>query len=177
MEIIKILMIVRCGLKRRVTVRHHEACRMMPNNYSEWRNFQFALNNHYTFFFFHTFPLTIVFKLGYALLFSVLRWNKYIFDQEMFVSPLISDVLTSCMRLSYTRWYKTEISITGENREKSCWVCKKRLVVCIKRFLKLVSYNRTFTVLTINQLFGMYLKHAMRKGFVGTYAHTLLFLS
>ena len=116
-------------------------------------------------------------SLDMRYFFSILRWNKYIFDQEMFVSPPISDVLTSCMRLSYTRWYKTEISITGENREKPCWVCKKRLVVCIKRFLKLVSYNRTFTVLTINQLFGMYLKHAMRKGFVGTYAHTLLFLS
>ena len=30
----------------RVTVRHHEPHRLMPNSYPEWRNFQFAPNNH-----------------------------------------------------------------------------------------------------------------------------------
>ena len=34
----------------RVTVRHREACRVMPNSYPEWRDFQFALNNHFGFF-------------------------------------------------------------------------------------------------------------------------------
>ena len=52
----------------RVTVRHHETCRVMPNSYPEWRNFQlsksrdaeqlplwwnfqFVPNNHYGIFF------------------------------------------------------------------------------------------------------------------------------
>ena len=33
-----------------VTVRHHEACWVMPNSYPERRNCQFAPNNHYRFF-------------------------------------------------------------------------------------------------------------------------------
>ena len=33
---------------------HHKACWVMPNSYPEWRNFQFAPNNHYWFFFLHT---------------------------------------------------------------------------------------------------------------------------
>ena len=33
-----------------------------PNSYPEWRNFQFAPNNHYWFFFLHTLPSTTAFK-------------------------------------------------------------------------------------------------------------------
>ena len=51
----------------RVTVRHHKACRVMPNSYPEWRNFQFAPNNHYRFFFLHTLPSTIAFRLECVL--------------------------------------------------------------------------------------------------------------
>ena len=47
-----------------VTVQHREACRVMPNSYPEWRNFQFSPNNHYGFFFLHTLPSTIAFRLG-----------------------------------------------------------------------------------------------------------------
>ena len=57
-------MVARCGLK--VTVRHHEACRVMRNIYPEWRNFQFALKSH----FLYTLPLTVVFKLEYALFYQ-----------------------------------------------------------------------------------------------------------
>ena len=39
----------------RVTVRHHGTCRVMQNSYPEWKNFQFAPNNRYRFFFLHTF--------------------------------------------------------------------------------------------------------------------------
>ena len=70
----------------RATVRHHEACRVIPNSYPEWRNFQFAPNNHYWFFFLHTLSS----NLGVILL---LRWNNYIFDQDMFGSVPIYDVL------------------------------------------------------------------------------------
>ena len=34
-----------------VTVQHREVCRVMPNSYPEWRDFQFAPNNHNGFFF------------------------------------------------------------------------------------------------------------------------------
>ena len=54
----------------RVTVRHHETSRVMPNSYPELRNFQFAPNHHYGFFFLHTVPSKILFKLGYALFYQ-----------------------------------------------------------------------------------------------------------
>ena len=60
------IMVVMCWLK--IPSRGHEACRVMQNSYPEWRNFHFAPNNHYSFFFLHTLPSTIVFKLEYALL-------------------------------------------------------------------------------------------------------------
>ena len=60
------LMVVMCCLK--IPSRGHEACRVMQTSYPEWRNFQFAPNNHYRFVFLHTLPSTIIFKLEYALL-------------------------------------------------------------------------------------------------------------
>ena len=51
----------------RVTVRYHEAFRLMPNRYSEWRKFQFAPNNNFWLFFLHSLPSTISSKLEYAL--------------------------------------------------------------------------------------------------------------
>ena len=53
-----------------VTVHYHEACRVMPNSYPEWLNFQFAPNNYYGFFFLHTLPFTIAFILLYALFYQ-----------------------------------------------------------------------------------------------------------
>ena len=70
------------------------------------------------YFFFLTLPSTIVFKLEYALFFSI-------FDHGMFGSAPIYDILTSCTRSSYSPSCKTEIFRTGENRGKSCRVCKK----------------------------------------------------
>ena len=40
---------------------------MMPNSYPEGRNFHFALNKHNGFFFLHTVPSTIAFKVQCAL--------------------------------------------------------------------------------------------------------------
>ena len=42
----------------------------MPNSYPEWRNFQFAPNNHYGFFFLHTCHSTIAFGLEYVLFYQ-----------------------------------------------------------------------------------------------------------
>ena len=52
----------------RVTVWHHEACRVMPNSYLEWRNFQFAPNSHYGFFFLITLSSSTAFKLSSVLI-------------------------------------------------------------------------------------------------------------
>ena len=56
----------------RVTVWHHEACRVMPNSYHEWQKFQFAPNNHYRIFFLHTFrrlylSLNMCYFINFAL--------------------------------------------------------------------------------------------------------------
>ena len=56
----------------------------------------------------------------------MLKKVLYIFKQEMFGSAPIYNILKSCMRSSYTPWYKTEISRTGENRGKPCQVCKNQ---------------------------------------------------
>ena len=87
----------------RVSVRHHEACRVIPNSYPEWRFSMRTEEPLYIIdsFVFHTLLSTIVLKLGYALFWSNLRCNKYIFSQEMFGLANIYDVLTSCTRLSY----------------------------------------------------------------------------
>ena len=62
-------------------------------------------------------------SLSMCFILSILHCNKYIFDQEMFGSAFL--LTMTCTMSSYTPWYKTEISRTGENRGKSCWVCKK----------------------------------------------------
>ena len=69
----------------RLTVQHHELCQVMPNSKLERRNFQFALNNHYRFFFLHTLPSTTACRLEYVIS-SISRKHNYIFEQEMFSS-------------------------------------------------------------------------------------------
>ena len=54
-----------------VTVQHREACRVMPNSYPEWRDFQFAPNNHYGFSFLHTLPSTIAFTIEYVFVYQI----------------------------------------------------------------------------------------------------------
>ena len=67
----------------RVSVRHHKACRVMPNNYPEWWNFQFAPNIHYGFFFLHTLPSTTTFRLEYLFFYQIYTEITAFFDQEM----------------------------------------------------------------------------------------------
>ena len=94
------------------------------NSYPEWRNIPSAPNNHFRFFFLHTLPSSIIFKLWHALF--------YQFYAEISIFSIkncsIRLLFTSC-RSSYTPWYKTEISSTGENRGKTCRVCKKRISI------------------------------------------------
>ena len=77
---------------KRVFVWHQEACRVMLNSYPEWRKFQFAPNNQSRFFFLHTFPSTIAFKLQYAL-FSQFYAKISVFSiKECSISASIYDV-------------------------------------------------------------------------------------
>ena len=90
------------------------------------------------------------------LIVSILRWNMYMFDPEMVRSAPIYDVLTSCTRSSYTPWYKTDISRTGEDRRKPCrnpwlsqclsdpWMDKKRITIHARRR----HYNENLTRIT-----------------------------
>ena len=78
----------------KVTVWHREACRVISNSYPKWRNFQFAPNNHYRFFFKHTLPLTIEFKLEYVLCYQ-------------FYAEISTFSIMKCLvrLLSMTTWY------------------------------------------------------------------------
>ena len=59
-----------------VSVQHREASRLMPNSNPEGRDFQFAPNNHYGFFFLHTFPSTIAFTLEYVFVYQFYAEQK-----------------------------------------------------------------------------------------------------
>ena len=55
----------------------------------EWRNFQFAPKNHYGFFFLHTLPSTIAFRLEYVLFYQFYAKITTFFNQEkFFTTPL-----------------------------------------------------------------------------------------
>ena len=117
-----------CGTDRKIRPEGKcSASRGLPSDaeqLSRVTDFQFASNNHckqILFIAYSCFDDCI--KACTCVISSISYWNKYIFDQEMFGSAPIYDVLTSCTRSSYTPWYKTEISRTGENRGKPCLVC------------------------------------------------------
>ena len=76
-------------IENSVTRDSCSASQGLPNSYPEWRNFQFAPNNHYISFFLHSFPSSIVFNLDMHFL-SILWWNKYtyIFIKKCLVGPL-----------------------------------------------------------------------------------------
>ena len=76
----------------RVTVRHHEACQLTPNSYPEWRIFKFTPHNHYGFFFLHTLPSTITFRLEYVLFYQIYAEITIFFNQEMFDSVPVYDI-------------------------------------------------------------------------------------
>ena len=74
----------------RATVRHHEACRVMPNSYPSDGIFNLHRKNHYEFFFLHTLPSTIAFRLEYVLFYQFYAKITTFFDQEKFATaPLL----------------------------------------------------------------------------------------
>ena len=106
----------------KVTVWHHEACKVMPNSYPEWRNFQITPNNQYRFYFLHIFPLTIAFKLNHALfynlnatmstfavkkclvwLISTMSMSKHFTEKDVKIDTKMSNnVLMSCTKVVLT---------------------------------------------------------------------------
>ena len=75
----------------RVTVPHHEACRVMPNSYPEWWNFQLAPN---WFFFLHILPSTTTFKFTYGL-FCQFYAKISTFSIKKYLVQLLPSKLTS----------------------------------------------------------------------------------
>ena len=62
-------MVVKCGLKI-PSQGNCSASRVIPSSLSEWRDFQFAPNNHNLFFFLQSLPSTILFKLEHVLFYQ-----------------------------------------------------------------------------------------------------------
>ena len=135
----------------RVTVRLHEACRVMPNSYPS-DGIQFAPMNHYRFFFLHTLPSTIAFRLEYVLFYQLYAKITTFFYQETFgTAPLLyvcvetfdgnwheNDIttskmmskhkivkLTSCMRVILHPWCKTTFPSSCRVHGNPGRVCKK----------------------------------------------------
>ena len=90
-------------------------CRMMPNSYPKWQNFQFISNNHYTFFFLHAFPSKIVLIAWICISLSILRCNNFLSKNVWFASYLRHPEVLHKVVLH--RWYKTQISRMGKIME------------------------------------------------------------
>ena len=87
----------------RVTVRHHSCdAEQLP----EWRNFQFTLKNHYGFFFLHTLPLTITFRLEYVLFHQFYAKITTFFIKKSLVRLLSYMVTLKRLRRN---WHKNDV--------------------------------------------------------------------
>ena len=107
-----------------VTVHHYEACWVMPNSYPEWRNFHFTPNNHYRFFFLHTLPSTIVFKLACELFYQFYA-KISMFDQEKFGSVPVYDVVhMAVLHLLRQNGWNSRKTLSGmqETQFLLCWL-------------------------------------------------------
>ena len=65
-----------------VTVRHHEACQVMPDSYPELQNFQFEPYNHYRFFF-CSFSCILFLNMCFFYQYYA-KVTTFFSDQEMF---------------------------------------------------------------------------------------------
>ena len=94
------------------------------NSYPEWRDIQFAPNNHYGFFFLHTLASTIAFRLEYVL---VCR-NNYIFQKEKCLVRFLRcwrwndwQKLTSAWRQTMQNDVKTSESTSWHHAQESSY--------------------------------------------------------
>ena len=137
-----------------VTVRHHSASLVMPNSYPAWRNFHFAHKNHYGFFFLHTLPSTIGFRLEYSLFYDIyLKVDQ--FAVKNCAVRLLSMMLT-VKRFAEAQWVAKDPSFLHAGSEDSdqtgrmsrlIWVFAGRtfhFVGFVMRRLKYVGNNIKF---------------------------------
>ena len=126
----------------RVTVRHHEACRVMPNSYPIDGIFNLHLTTIMDYLFLHTLPSTIAFRHEYVLFYRVYAKITTFFNQEKFGTATLlyvdvemfgrngceNDVkiviLTSCRRVFLHPPCKTFPSPCRVHRNPS-WVSKE----------------------------------------------------
>ena len=96
----------------RVTVQHHDACRVMLNSYSEWRNFQFEPNIHYRFFTLHTLLSTVAFRLEYIFIFTNFRLKElHFFEQDMFGS---APLLHVDVEMFGGNWHESDVKVKND---------------------------------------------------------------
>ena len=70
----------------------------MLNSYPEWRNFQFAPNIQYGFFFLHTLHATIAFKLDHVLFYNLIFFMFIRFPAILLVKTIDSYLHEFCAR-------------------------------------------------------------------------------
>ena len=112
----------------------------MPNRYPEWRNFPFAPNNYYGYFFLHTLPLTVAFKRYFinsalnSLLFRSRQSFVRLLRMTLTSKRLAADVVMTSKtpwrhkrESSHTSWSETTFPCTDPTRGNSCRVCKKNM--------------------------------------------------
>ena len=110
----------------------------------EWQNFQFALRNHYGFFFLHTLPSTIAFRLEYVLFNHFYAKITTVFIKKSLVWLLFYTLMSKCLAESdvkmskitskSTYWHharhpscKTTFPSPGQVHGNPGRVCKKSL--------------------------------------------------
>ena len=103
----------------RVTVGHHKVCRL-PNSYPEWQNFQFALNNHYRFFFLHTLQQQhLSLHTGYFFNFTP---NMHIFFHEIFGLATNCDVGIGMFVGKWCQNWQCDVKRRPEVKNKSSYI-------------------------------------------------------
>ena len=120
----------------RVTIRHHEACRVMPNSYPNDGIINLHRRTIMDFIFLHTLPSTIAFRLEYVLFYQFYAKISTFFDQEQFgTAPF--NTLTS------KRLAETDVKMTSI-RQKWCQNIKIVILTSWSRVILHSSCKTTF---------------------------------
>ena len=101
----------------RVTVRHHEACRVMPNGYPSDGILNLHQRTIMDFFFLHTLPSTIAFRLEYVFYQVYAKITTFI-DQEKFsTAPLLYIDVETVGR----NWHENDVKMSKMTSKSSYW--------------------------------------------------------
>ena len=107
---------------------------MVPNRYSEWRNFQFAPNSHNGFFFLHTLPLTYASKLENVLFYQFYSKISIFFDKKSSVQLLFRALMSKHLAKKWLQKWRCTIKKTpwclGVRRHFLAPVSHMEILVC-----------------------------------------------